>query len=89
MAKRKADDQEEKPKKQTAKQSKVKKAEQEDQDEDAAGDVPAAGDLVTPATRVRHLKSGSPGKGPVIYWYSQPGCIVHIAMPASNVISRH
>ena len=73
MAKRKVEeeDQEEKPKKQTAKQSRVKKAEQEDQEKDAAGDVSAAGELVTPATRVRQLKAGNPGKGPVIYWYSQ------------------
>ena len=66
MAKRKADTEQEKPKKKPAQKSKSNKAQAEQEQE--GGGLFASGDLVTPATRVRQLKSGTPGKGPVIYW---------------------
>ena len=68
MVKRKADAEEAKPKKAAGKQSKSKKAEAEDDQENGDGEPFASGDLVTPTTRVRQLKPGTPGKGPVIYW---------------------
>ena len=71
--KRKADSEEDRPKKQTAKTAK-KDSEAEDEQEEVSeneGDEQGgaeAGGLVKPTSRVRQLKGGKPGKGPVIYW---------------------
>ncbi|KAK9816047.1 hypothetical protein WJX74_007756 [Apatococcus lobatus] len=74
--KRKADSQEEKSKKQTSKAAK-KESEAEDEKEEEVDtgeeeeDGVESGGLVKPITRIRQLKGGKPGKGPVIYWMSR------------------
>ena len=66
--KRKTEAEDNDSKQQPAKQAKNSK-ESDAEGEEQNGFV-ASGELVKPATRVRQLKGGDAGKGPVIYWWA-------------------